>query len=69
MAQLDPLIKSIRACLKGVVAHLNIQIDLYEQLIQLGDYSESDLNSSIALVSVAGNDYGIYFTRNGKPMQ
>ncbi|KAF3774513.1 hypothetical protein EJ110_NYTH51543 [Nymphaea thermarum] len=33
------------------------QIDSYEQLIQLGDYIESDLNSSIALVSVAGNDY------------
>ncbi|KAF3779694.1 GDSL esterase/lipase [Nymphaea thermarum] len=51
----------------GVVAHLNIKIDLYEQLIRFGDYSESDLNSSIALVSVAGNDYGTYFTKNGKP--
>ncbi|KAF3790879.1 GDSL esterase/lipase [Nymphaea thermarum] len=64
---LEPMPPSYHRVVIRVVAHLNIQIDLYEQQIQLGDYRESDLNSSIALVSVAGNDYGAYFTRNGKP--
>ncbi|KAG7589296.1 GDSL lipase/esterase [Arabidopsis suecica] len=44
--------------------NMTYQINLFEQLI--GDiYSPSDLSSSLALVSVAGNDYITYLSRNG----
>ncbi|EOA34211.1 hypothetical protein CARUB_v10021720mg [Capsella rubella] len=43
---------------------MTYQINLFEQLI--GDvYSPSDLSSSLALVSVAGNDYITYILGNG----
>ncbi|KAM7265125.1 hypothetical protein ACFE04_002808 [Oxalis oulophora] len=35
------------------------QIGLLEQLIQQNVYTRDDLGSSVALISVAGNDYGI----------
>ncbi|CAA7034018.1 unnamed protein product [Microthlaspi erraticum] len=43
--------------------NMTTQINLFEQL--LGDvYSPSDLSSSLALVSVAGNDYSDYLSLN-----
>ncbi|EOA19422.1 hypothetical protein CARUB_v10001293mg [Capsella rubella] len=44
--------------------NMTYQINLFEQLI--GDvYSPSDLSSSLALVSVAGNDYLTYVAKHG----
>ncbi|KFK24822.1 hypothetical protein AALP_AA8G029700 [Arabis alpina] len=44
--------------------NMTIQIDFFEQL--LGNvYSQSDLSSSLALVSVSGNDYSNYLSQNG----
>ncbi|KAF8079437.1 hypothetical protein N665_1028s0020 [Sinapis alba] len=44
---------------KSSSPNMTIQINLFEQL--LGDvYSQSDLSSSLALVSVSGNDYSNY---------
>nr|DAD28785.1 TPA_asm: hypothetical protein HUJ06_030253 [Nelumbo nucifera] len=40
------------------------QIDIFQQLIQNGVYSKFDLNSSAALVALAGNDYITYFAKN-----
>ncbi|XP_010490848.1 PREDICTED: GDSL esterase/lipase At5g03610-like isoform X1 [Camelina sativa] len=51
---------------KTTSSNLNMtyQINLFEQLI--GDvYSPSDLSSSLALVSVAGNDYLTYVSEHG----
>ncbi|XP_010271720.1 PREDICTED: GDSL esterase/lipase At5g03610-like isoform X2 [Nelumbo nucifera] len=45
--------------------NMTTQIDFFQQLINSGIYSKRDLNSSVALVSVAGNDYGAYNARNG----
>lgn len=43
--------------------NMTAQINLFEQL--LGNvYSPSDLSSSVALVSVAGNDYITYISQN-----
>lgn len=48
---------------KSTSPNMTIQINLFEQL--LGDiYSQSDLSSSLALVSVAGNDYSNYLALN-----
>ncbi|CAL9239797.1 unnamed protein product [Arabidopsis halleri] len=44
--------------------NMTYQINLFEQLIG-NIYSPSDLSSSLALVSVAGNDYITYLSRNG----
>ncbi|KAJ9684868.1 hypothetical protein PVL29_017045 [Vitis rotundifolia] len=41
------------------------QIDLFEQLLQEKIYTRDDLKFSTALVSVSGNDYGIYLARGG----
>ncbi|KAJ9684870.1 hypothetical protein PVL29_017047 [Vitis rotundifolia] len=50
-----------------LVAAPNItkQIDLFEQLLQEKIYTRDDLKFSTALVSVSGNDYGIYLARGG----
>lgn len=48
---------------KSTSPNMTIQINLFEQL--LGDiYSQSDLSSSLALVSIAGNDYSNYLALN-----
>uniref|UniRef100_A0A6N2M164 GDSL esterase/lipase n=1 Tax=Salix viminalis TaxID=40686 RepID=A0A6N2M164_SALVM len=39
---------------------------LLQQLLEEKVYTKQDLNSSIALVSLAGNDYTTYIQRNGK---
>ncbi|RWR83439.1 GDSL esterase/lipase [Cinnamomum micranthum f. kanehirae] len=40
--------------------NLTTQIHMFQQLIQEGVYSVRDLHNSMALVSVAGNDYTVY---------
>ncbi|XP_010248424.1 PREDICTED: GDSL esterase/lipase At5g03610-like [Nelumbo nucifera] len=46
--------------------NMTTQIDYFQQLIHdNGVYTKLDLDSSIALVSLAGNDYSTYFARNG----
>jgi len=45
--------------------NMTIQIDLFKQLIKENVYTASDLSRSVALVSVAGNDYNFYLARNG----
>ncbi|XP_034705230.1 GDSL esterase/lipase At5g03610-like isoform X1 [Vitis riparia] len=45
--------------------NMTIQIGLFEQLLEEKLYTEDDLKSSIALVSVSGNDYNAYIARGG----
>jgi len=45
--------------------NMTIQIDFFKQLIKENVYTASDLTRSVALVSVAGNDYNFYLARNG----
>ncbi|KAE9585397.1 hypothetical protein Lal_00018066 [Lupinus albus] len=45
--------------------NLTTQIGSLEKLIKDKVYTASDLNHSLALVSVAGNDYNHYLTTNG----
>ncbi|KAF9596967.1 hypothetical protein IFM89_014681 [Coptis chinensis] len=45
--------------------NMTTQINFLQQLIQDGVYTKSDVRSSIALVSLAGNDYGTYTATNG----
>ncbi|KAI4348987.1 hypothetical protein L6164_009647 [Bauhinia variegata] len=45
--------------------NLTVQIDFFRQLIKIKVYPETDLNGSVALVSVAGNDYSYYLHTNG----
>ncbi|CAK8573053.1 unnamed protein product [Lathyrus sativus] len=50
--------------LKG--PNMSIQIDKFEELIKQNIYTKSDIDSSVALVSNAGNDYFQYLFRDGK---
>ncbi|RDX76334.1 GDSL esterase/lipase, partial [Mucuna pruriens] len=45
--------------------NMTTQIDLLQQLIKDKAYNALDLTESVALVSVAGNDYGYYLQTNG----
>ncbi|KAF8395377.1 hypothetical protein HHK36_019323 [Tetracentron sinense] len=45
--------------------NMTTQIDFLQQLLQDGVYTKDDLNSSMALVSAAGNDYTAYLAKNG----
>ncbi|KAK7278640.1 hypothetical protein RJT34_23674 [Clitoria ternatea] len=45
--------------------NMTTQIHLFQQLIQHKLYSPSDLTNSVALVSVAGNDYTHFAATNG----
>ncbi|KAK7244929.1 hypothetical protein RIF29_39758 [Crotalaria pallida] len=45
--------------------NMTTQIDLLQLAIKGKVYSASDLNNSVALVSVAGNDYSHYIATNG----
>ncbi|XP_077230685.1 GDSL esterase/lipase At5g03610-like [Tasmannia lanceolata] len=44
--------------------NLTAQIDLFQQMIQKGVFTKHDVESSIALVSVVGNDYFMYLAQN-----
>jgi hypothetical protein len=39
---------------------LSVQIDQFEQLLDENEYSQRDLDNSVALVSTGGNDYSLY---------
>jgi len=45
--------------------NMTTQIDLFEELIKEGVYNTSDLNKSVAYVSVTGNDYNVFITKDG----
>ncbi|OVA03591.1 Lipase [Macleaya cordata] len=45
--------------------NMTTQIKFFDQLVVDGVYTKRDLDASIALVSVAGNDYSAYTARNG----
>ncbi|MCL7038553.1 hypothetical protein MKW94_006296, partial [Papaver nudicaule] len=45
--------------------NMTTQIDTFQKLLVDGWYTKHDLSSSMALLSVAGNDYGTFLYRNG----
>lgn len=45
--------------------NMTTQIDFFQQLLRDNMFTVSDIESSVALVSVAGNDYGAYTVKNG----
>lgn len=45
--------------------NLTTQIDFFQQLVDKSVYMIPDLKSSIAIVTVSGNDYSAYLARNG----
>ncbi|KAK9170440.1 hypothetical protein Syun_002580 [Stephania yunnanensis] len=45
--------------------NMTTQIDFFQKLIHSNVYSKQDLSSSVALVSLAGNDYSNYIASNG----
>ncbi|KAF3441688.1 hypothetical protein FNV43_RR15603 [Rhamnella rubrinervis] len=45
--------------------NMTTQIDLFQQLIKQSVFNARDLQSSVALVTVSGNDYSAYIARNG----
>lgn len=45
--------------------NMTTQVDFFQQLIKDQVYRPRDLQFSVALVSVAGNDYSTYTARNG----
>ncbi|KAK3013083.1 hypothetical protein RJ639_008974 [Escallonia herrerae] len=48
-----------------ILPNMTTQIDFFQELIEENVYTKHDLNSSIALVSLAGNDYTTYMAHNG----
>lgn len=44
---------------------MSTQIDFLQQLIRGLTYTSQELQSSVALVSLAGNDYNVYQATNG----
>ena len=46
--------------------NMSTQISNFQQLIEEKWYTNQDLNTSIAVVSLAGNDYGAYAINHGK---
>lgn len=45
--------------------NMSTQIDFLRQLIVESTYTSQDLQSSVALISLAGNDYSVYQATNG----
>ena len=45
--------------------NMTTQIDFLQQLLNDSVYTKRGLKTSVALVSVAGNDYSTYISRNG----
>lgn len=45
--------------------NMTVQIDSFEKLIKQELYTRPDLESSIALVNAAGNDYATFALKNG----
>ncbi|OMO66819.1 Lipase, GDSL [Corchorus capsularis] len=49
--------------------NMTTQIDFFQRLVEEKVFTEQQLNSSIALVSLAGNDYAAFLARNGRDIQ
>ena len=47
--------------------NMSTQIDFLQQLVGESTFTGRDLLSSVALVSLAGNDYSVYQANNGSP--
>ncbi|KAF7148424.1 hypothetical protein RHSIM_Rhsim03G0077900 [Rhododendron simsii] len=45
--------------------NMTTQIDFFQNLINESVYSKGDLQSSLALLSIAGNDYGAFLSKGG----
>ena len=45
--------------------NMSVQINFFEQLVEQKIFTKRDLNSSIALVSLAGNDYAAFLANKG----
>ncbi|KAL5710670.1 hypothetical protein ACHQM5_021206 [Ranunculus cassubicifolius] len=45
--------------------NMTVQIDYLQSVIKSGVYTKHDLSSSVAHVSLAGNDYATYLAQNG----
>jgi hypothetical protein len=45
--------------------NMTVQIDFFQQLIKDNLFNATDLESSVALVTLSGNDYSAYIARNG----
>ncbi|KAI9122153.1 hypothetical protein K1719_006842 [Acacia pycnantha] len=45
--------------------NMTVQIDFFQRIIREKVYTYADLRNSVALVSVAGNDYSFYLATNG----
>lgn len=45
--------------------NMTVQIDFFQRLIAEKVYTATDLQNSVAFVSVAGNDYSFYLATNG----
>ncbi|OMO49327.1 hypothetical protein COLO4_38595 [Corchorus olitorius] len=48
---------------------MTTQIDFFQRLVEEKVFTQQQLNSSIALVSLAGNDYAAFLARNGRDIQ
>lgn len=48
--------------------NMTTQINLFRRQLQKRLYTKVDLNASLALVSLAGNDYTAYLARNGSAL-
>ncbi|XP_027364655.1 GDSL esterase/lipase At5g03610-like [Abrus precatorius] len=49
--------------------NMTVQIDDFEKLIEQNVYTKHDLESSVALVNAAGNDYATFLQRNHGSLQ
>lgn len=47
--------------------NMTTQIDFFQQLVNENLFSAYDVKTSVALVSLAGNDYAAYLARGGSP--
>uniref|UniRef100_A0A7N2R833 GDSL esterase/lipase n=1 Tax=Quercus lobata TaxID=97700 RepID=A0A7N2R833_QUELO len=45
--------------------NMTTQIDFFQELIKTNAFNATDVESSVALVTLSGNDYGAYEVRNG----
>ncbi|KAG5556600.1 hypothetical protein RHGRI_007016 [Rhododendron griersonianum] len=45
--------------------NMTTQIDFFQNLINESVYNQGDLQSSLALLSIAGNDYGAFLSKGG----
>ncbi|KAG6437256.1 hypothetical protein SASPL_102168 [Salvia splendens] len=55
--------------LGDLLPNMSTQIGFLDKLMQNSVYTKSDLNSSVVLVCLSGNDYGAFLAQGGKTMQ